>query len=285
MSSLSELIQKRLEEIASQSKSLEKAVRTSPEGKLRISSSRNKARFYQVKENENSQGRYLRRSEKKLAEKLAQKDYDKEVLKLLRMEEKALSKAAGYYENAVKRISAMGQKEKKAASAEFFSGPEELVWANTLEARRSLIKPAILDAETFAQDWMSGQYKKSDYPIDEGFRTRSGILVRSKTELIIADMLDIRGIPFYYERPLHLKGWGDVYPDFTVLNKRTRRTYYWEHMGMMDDDDYRDKALEKIIHYILSGHALGIDLILTHETLSRPIKTQVLERTIEIYLE
>ena len=98
MSTLSELIQKRLEEIASQSKSLEKAVRTSPEGKLRISSSRNKARFYQVKENENSQGRYLRRSEKKLTEKLAQKDYDKEVLKLLRMEEKALSKAAGYYE-------------------------------------------------------------------------------------------------------------------------------------------------------------------------------------------
>ncbi|MFQ6929598.1 MAG: hypothetical protein ACLRR3_00115 [Eubacterium sp.] len=38
--------------------------------------------------------------------------------------------------------------------------------------------------------------------------------------------------------PLRLKGYGTVKPDFTVLNKRTRHEYVWEHFGMMDDSIY-----------------------------------------------
>ena len=281
MSTLSELIQKRLEEIAAQCNSLEKSLRSLPEGKLRVSSSRNKARFYQVKENENSQGRYLRRSEQDLATKLAQKDYDTYVLELLRKEEKALSKASHFYENAVQRITAKG----KVPGEYFFSGPEELVWSNTMEARRNLIKPAVLDTEEFVQKWMSEQYEKKEFRNDDvEYYTRSGIRVRSKTELIIADMLEARGIPFYYEKPLYLRGLGTIYPDFTVLNKRTRKVYFWEHQGMMDDDTYIDKALNKINYYMLNGYFPGIDLILTHETSLKPIKTQILESVIEVYL-
>ena len=109
MSTLSELIQARLKEIANECSSLEEALRSAPEGKLRVSSSRNNARYYLVKDNETSQGRYLKRSERKLAKRLAQKEYNKSILKLLRKEEKALSKAAGYYESAVKRITGRGK--------------------------------------------------------------------------------------------------------------------------------------------------------------------------------
>lgn len=46
--------------------------------------------------------------------------------------------------------------------------------------------------------------------------------VRSKSEVIIADILNQEGIPYRYECPLQLKGWGKVYPDFTVLSERER---------------------------------------------------------------
>ena len=108
--------------------------------------------------------------------------------------------------------------------------------------------------------------------------------MRSKTELIIAEMLEKKSIPFHYEKPLFLKGQGTIHPDFTVLNVAQRKSLFWEHMGMMDDDLYRDYALERINQYILAGYFPGRDLILTHETSSRPIRTAILERVIDEYL-
>lgn len=320
MSTLSDLIQKRLEEIARECSSVEEALRASPEGKLRVSTSRNNARFFHVREDECSQGRYLRQSEQDLVRRLAQKDYDKVVLSLLRKEEKVLSKAAGYYENTAKRITARGKSspmkanarksgrekgsrvsksgrgngsgdiiknsEQNVSSCHYYSGPEELVWSNTIEARRNMIKPVVPDTESFVQKWMDEQYTKLEFRNDDvEYYTRSGIRVRSKSELIIAEMLEARGIPFHYERPLYLKGLGTVHPDFTVLNKKTRKVYFWEHNGMMDEEVYRERTLDKINYYMLNGHFPGIDLILTHETSIKPIKTQILVATIETYLE
>ena len=310
MSTLSELIQKRLEEIAVLCSSLERTLRTSPEGKLRVSTFRNKARYYQVKENESTQGKYLRKNEQDLAMRLAQKDYDTYVLELLRKEEKVLSKASHFYDNAVQRITAKGkmsgiktrtarntaagssasqrvrEADRDSAVQYYFSGPEELVWSNTMEARRNMISPVVPDTEAFVQEWLSEQYEKKGFHNDDvEYYTRSGIRVRSKTELIIAEMLEARDIPFYYEKPLYLRGLGTIHPDFTVLNKRTREVYYWEHQGMMDDEAYIDKALNKINYYMLNGHFPGIDLILTHETSLKPIKTQILEAVIAVYLE
>lgn len=61
---------------------------------------------------------------------------------------------------------------------------------------------------------------------------------RSKSEFLIASALKDAGVPFRYECSLYLNGYGTVYPDFTVLNKRTRRVFYHEHLGMMDDINY-----------------------------------------------
>ena len=37
-----------------------------------------------------------------------------------------------------------------------------------------------------------------------------------------------------------------IYPDFTVLNVRTRETIYLEHLGMMDDPQYYESAIKRI---------------------------------------
>ena len=64
--------------------------------------------------------------------------------------------------------------------------------------------------------------------------TAKGERVRSKSEKILADYFYSRKIPYHYEKPLHLRGYGIVYPDFTLLSRKTRREVYWEHEGLVE---------------------------------------------------
>ena len=132
---------------------------------------------------------------------------------------------------------------------------------------------------------MSEQYEPKGFSENAPeFYTSKNIRVRSKTELIIAEKLDKYGIPYYYEKPLFVRGMGIIHPDFTVLNVRQRKVKYWEHLGMMDDTEYRMHALNRINRYENAGFFPGIDLILTHETSASPIRTNIIEKCIEKYL-
>jgi len=89
-------------------------------------------------------------------------------------------------------------------------------------------------------------------------RTERGDLVRSKSELVIADKLYARGIEYVYEQPLIL-GEGRVrYPDFTIADHARGVTYYWEHLGLLDDPEYRARWERKRAEYLAAG-------IRTHE--------------------
>ena len=56
-------------------------------------------------------------------------------------------------------------------------------------------------------------------------------------------------------------------------------------MGKMDDENYRDYALNRIIDYEKQGIFPGDKLILTHETLNNPINSKIIEKTILNYLK
>jgi ATP-dependent exoDNAse (exonuclease V) alpha subunit len=75
-------------------------------------------------------------------------------------------------------------------------------------------------------------------------RTARGEAVRSKSEVIIANLLHDKGIDYHYEQPLEINGVAK-YPDFTIEDDDTGETYYWEHLGMLHDRDYRDRWEEK----------------------------------------
>ena len=115
------------------------------------------------------------------------------------------------------------------------------------------------------------------------YTTDKGEQVRSKSELIIANLLSKLGIPYRYEAPLALKRFGTVYPDFTILNMRTRKTIYYEHFGMMDDVDYCNKALMKIQHYVENGFYPGESFFFTFETGSVSISLRLLENQFRHY--
>ena len=91
-------------------------------------------------------------------------------------------------------------------------------------------------------------------------------------------------IPYFYEVPLYLQGYGYVKPDFTILNKRTGKTYYWEHLGLMDVEDYCQTAIKKIECYEKNRIYPGKQLILTYETKDHPLNIRIAERLIKEYL-
>jgi ATP-dependent exoDNAse (exonuclease V) alpha subunit len=105
-------------------------------------------------------------------------------------------------------------------------------------------------------------------------RTERGELVRSKSEVIIADKLHSRKIDYTYEMPILLDGpSGKVEraPDFTITDHEAGVTFYWEHLGMLDDTAYAARWQRKLDEYRRSG-------ILPHEEGGGPQGTLIVTR-------
>ncbi len=99
-------------------------------------------------------------------------------------------------------------------------------------------------------------------------RTSRGMCVRSKSEALIAEILFAEGIPFSYELPLTLYENGspiEIHPDFTI-SARNGEKIYWEHMGMISQDDYRQNAINKLLLYLSNGITVPKNLIITMDT-------------------
>ncbi|HPN36714.1 MAG TPA: AAA family ATPase [bacterium] len=84
-------------------------------------------------------------------------------------------------------------------------------------------------------------------------RTLTNLMVRSKSEVIIANMLADRNIPFMYETPLYAPD-GTLYlPDFTI--NMYGEQWYWEHLGMLSKPRYREHWEKKKAWYEKHGYA------------------------------
>jgi hypothetical protein len=86
-------------------------------------------------------------------------------------------------------------------------------------------------------------------------RTGLGIAVRSKSEVIVADVLTSLGISYEYERPLHSPSDPNNFrlPDFTVTFEGDE--YYWEHLGMLDLPVYAAQWERKRLWYEKNGYS------------------------------
>ncbi|MDE0308501.1 MAG: ATP-dependent RecD-like DNA helicase [Acidiferrobacterales bacterium] len=83
-------------------------------------------------------------------------------------------------------------------------------------------------------------------------RTSRGELVRSKSEVIIANLLHAKKIDYHYEHPLEIDGIVK-FPDFTIEDDDTGITYYWEHCGMLSHPEYRRNWEQKKAWYMQQG--------------------------------
>jgi ATP-dependent exoDNAse (exonuclease V) alpha subunit len=96
-------------------------------------------------------------------------------------------------------------------------------------------------------------------------KSEKGHMVRSKSELVIANKLFQLGIPYEYERPYELTDLGfRVWPDFRFTDP-AGDTIIWEHLGMLHKDDYRESWERKLKIYQSHGFTLGENLFTTQD--------------------
>ena len=84
-------------------------------------------------------------------------------------------------------------------------------------------------------------------------RTSNGTLVRSKSEVIIANELSAAGVEFVYEKQFEGHDGSLRLPDFTIEDAATGETYIWEHLGMLSNPDYARAWERKRAWYAASG--------------------------------
>lgn len=250
--------QKHLQEIADKART---GLTTVPEGNLRISKDKNKPRYYQCIDDNN--GIYIPRSNKELPKLLAQKTYNRIVVKKVEARLKQIEKILqDYTDDEIERIYTSMHKERQ-----FLVTPIEATWNQLL-------------MEWYKEEYQGKEFKEG-MPV---ILTEKGERVRSKSEKILADYFYRKNILYKYEKPLYLKGYGTVYPDFTFLSRKTGEEIYWEHEGMMDKQEYARTAVRKIESYQINNIYPGDRLILTFETEHSILNSKIIESLSDRYL-
>lgn len=194
---------------------------------------------------------------------LSQKRYTSELYRAVKARAKALEKSLKPLE---------GLKDKENLLHIYEDLPQEI---------KGYVAPILDDDEEYARKWQNQWVPQNDMPMKTKYKTLRGDFVRSKSEALIADRLHANGIPYHYEPLMGGKGKSLMSPDFMALNKRSRKTFFWEHFGMMDDAAYCNRSIDKIVEYSRKGHLIGTDFIATFETSEHPLDTRLVERIIE----
>lgn len=229
---------------------------------IKIDSKCNQIYVRQCKEQ--SKGKYL--SKKKLisAKQIATFDYLKEIIRRIDVEIVNLDKA----------IKSCGKYDP------------ESYYSTLSKPRQNLITPIVPTDEQFVENWLAEPYEPKPFDEDDEseFYTEKNERVRSKSEILIGNAMFRAQVPYKYECPLYLEGLGVIRPDFTALNKKRRKIFYWEHLGKMDDPEYARTNVSRINYYEKNGVFKGDRLILTWETSKTPLDVKLVNQIIKHYL-
>ncbi len=273
-----QLIEIRIKELKKALKLKQYSIKHSLEGSVRIVRNKGTLQFYLRESKSDLQGKYLPRSQKKLARTLIQKDYDQKAVSSLTKELEYLKKIAqNYNENS-----------------------SAIAYENLPKTRQLIIEPLTLSDSQYAEKWLSIEYRHKGFdPQQAQLFTDNNERVRSKSEVLIANALKANGIPYRYEFPIVINraaGSGapashddeyfcSFYPDFYCLNLRTRHEFIWEHFGLMNDSAYASQTAEKIMLYQANGYFPGKNLIISMETTEHPLSSKDIKRMIDTYLK
>lgn len=241
---------------------------TLPAGRLRKKTIRGKDRYY----------RYLPSGTPGIRGKESYLGKDKEVLIRQLARRKFIETSIPALEKTIKN-------QKQCQKNNMAFDPKEVA-ASLPKAYKDLDYSSILDSGEGSRPgvWCKEPYEKcSLYPEKLIHITQNGIGVRSKSESIIAGMLETYEIPFRYEALL-IVGADRYYPDFTILNPQDNQVIYWEHFGMVDNEEYAESMIKKIDNYRKHGILQGYNLIVTMETKEVPLNARKVRNTIKAHL-
>ncbi len=218
-----------------------KDLKTRPQGSLRVCTVNKKPYYYLRKSSKDTNGKIIGHNNIKLAKELAQKEYEKKLVSILGKE---LNRIDKFIENTNQQL-----------MSDVLNGISI--------GKRRLVTPYEISDKEYAKQWQAVKNPGNDHTFyDTNFYTNRNERVRSNSEVTIANMLNEYNVPYRYEYPLFFDNMQDyIHPDFTVLNVKTRKEYFIEYFGMMDDEKYRGNALHRIEQYAAEGYLLGDSLI------------------------
>ena len=208
---------------------------------------------------------YIKKNQRELAEKLAQREITEMNLK-----------------NACQELASMDRyiKEHEQRSLEqqkWFTNNSEL--QKLLETSKDFTPDSSTDE--YLQKWMQESYESNPrYPEKLIHKTMDGKRVRSKSEVIIANALHHHGIPYRYECAFRSEDM-TIYPDFTICHPQNKQIFYWEHFGMMDLSAYANRAFEKLKMYASCQVIPTINLLTTYETAYHQLDCEQVENIIK----
>lgn len=127
------------------------------------------------------------------------------------------------------------------------------------------------DSFTELKAWANEKYERNPYPLPTDPNiTCDGTPTRSKGESLIYDDLYFMDTPNRYDPKIRLKGRSGVYhylyPDY-LFHDSVGKPYAWEHLGMMDLEQYAERLKNKIVEYIDCGFIPGDNLFFTSDNI------------------
>ena len=151
---------------------------------------------------------------------------------------------------------------------------------------RQLLTSSLISNKTKYSEWANVQYPlNTNHPEHLIYITDAGFYVRSKSEQMIANMLLAEGIPFRYEDPVTLVDGFMIYPDFHIFSLRNYKEYYWEHNGMMLQEDYYSHYINHLCKLRTAGIVPGVNLLQTFEAEGHPLEPGEIRALIQTYLK
>lgn len=259
-------VRERLAYLMRQREIIAKEYEKMDEGDLLVcpGSTKQSFRYYLRKNPQDKRGSYLNKTKAKEKAYFARKKYYKALLKNIDKELLALKSITKHQlsDSIIETYQALNPGVKR------------------------LIKPINVDDEEYIKKWKKQTYEGLGFDKKDttAFYSELGERMRSKSEVLIANALTKSNLPYKYESPVAIKNGTSLYPDFTILDIKRRRTVYWEHLGKMGDVSYVMRNIWKLDEYKKIDIRLGINLFITYESSINALGTDDINRTIESIL-
>lgn len=113
-------------------------------------------------------------------------------------------------------------------------------------------------------------------------QAKDGTLMRSKSEVSIANELINRGIPYLYEKPIMINHFV-MHPDFMFYSFSRMKPMIWEHSGMLGDPKYMNDFSARMDNYIRGGLVPCVDILFSFDTIDGSIDTRIIDAIIDEY--
>lgn len=221
-----------------------------PAGYLYVRKSSKKKLFYQIIRNRTTDKQINISSDPQLIKQLAKKKVYKKLLRI--------------YRNNINAIRQFLSRYQPLVAQDLF--PNDI--------RQILIEPMQLP----------GTYDRCPFdPHVHIHETICGMLVRSKSEVIIANALWHYGIPFCYEEIFHTFDGNYFYPDFTI-HLPDGSVIIWEHLGLLKKKDYCKSTANKLYYFQNEGYTIGKNLIITQDDWKGSCDSENIYHIIETYI-